>query len=611
MELERRPYQDDTVTAVTDSWCDGSHAPCVALPTGGGKTVIAAKLAAGVKRDAGGRTVMLTDRELLLPQLAETARAIGLTVETVQAPAWKTPPPEVMRADVLVVMAQTAHAREWTPEDLAAACIVPDECHIDRQIVRRWLETGIPACGLSATPLERWMHAGEPPGPWTRLIAPLTTAQMIDDGWLLPPIFREDIPDPSEGIDPLTDQRYARAGEDWSADEAEAIMSPHTQAIAERWRALCDAPASDGGYDGVQPPTLVMASTIDHAGALRDAFRKAAKRRHGKRIAQNRTDGAGLPRLWPAGFIVERSDSFTAAGSLRPTSPAQEPQMDVNKLRLSARRDGQHQSVWRVLSARQTSEETRRVMAAFKAGDVHGLVAVHKITIGVDAPDATIAVAARPTRRLITWAQFVGRTMRKPTSHRGHARVTILDAAGNARRFAARLHRFWAKGPQWPFPAAVAPGGGVGPQDPTPARCPDHPTVLQSQSAQVCCVCYRPLPEPEPPVEDRKRFRADVLDRADVALSVLRLAQNRAIQPPLADAPDRARRWARAQVWTLCGRAPLPGWPSRGWLDADYRDPHPVVGRMIKRNARAYAAWMDEPEQDRPERPEQETVKWR
>ena len=315
MELERRPYQDDTVTAVTDSWCDGSHAPCVALPTGGGKTVIAAKLAAGVKRDAGGRTVMLTDRELLLPQLAETARAIGLTVETVQAPAWKTPPPEVMRADVLVVMAQTAHAREWTPEDLAAACIVPDECHIDRQIVRRWLETGIPACGLSATPLERWMHAGEPPGPWTRLIAPLTTAQMIDDGWLLPPIFREDIPDPSEGIDPLTDQRYARAGEDWSADEAEAIMSPHTQAIAERWRALCDAPASDGGYDGVQPPTLVMASTIDHAGALRDA----------------------LQRL--SGNGGSRSERFASS----------------NKL------------VWRVLSARQTSEETRRVMAAFKA----------------------------------------------------------------------------------------------------------------------------------------------------------------------------------------------------------------------------------------------------
>ena len=111
-------------------------------------------------------------------------------------------------------------------------------------------------------------------------MAPLSTRSLIDDDVLLAPVFRVDIPDPSECKDPLTGERYSRAGEDWSAEEAEQIMSPHTRAIAAKWRALCDAPASDGGYDGAQPPTIVQAATIDHAGALADAFRRAARDRH-------------------------------------------------------------------------------------------------------------------------------------------------------------------------------------------------------------------------------------------------------------------------------------------------------------------------------------------
>ena len=266
--MQLRPYQRAAADAVVDAWSAGFHAPVIALPTGGGKTVTAAHLLRGIRDNVGLRTAWLTDREILMEQTRGELEACGLSVALVQAPSWKTPPADVMAADVLLIMVQTARSRGWLPEDLGVGCMVHDEAHIEHGIVRLWLETGIPACGLSATPIARWMHrvddstcpAGgdlDPDastkryGPWTGpLVAPLSTRSLINDDVLLAPVFRVDIPDPAERKDPLTGERYARAGEDWSAEEAEQIMSPHTRAIAERWRALCDAPASEGGYDG-------------------------------------------------------------------------------------------------------------------------------------------------------------------------------------------------------------------------------------------------------------------------------------------------------------------------------------------------------------------------
>ena len=120
-------------------------------------------------------------------------------------------------------------------------------------------------------------------GPWTGpLVAPLSTRSLIDSMTCCSrPSSASTSLTRAKHKDPLTGERYARAGEDWSAEEAEQIMSPHTRAIAAKWRALCDAPASDGGYDGAQPPTIVQAATIDHAGALADAFRRAARSRPG------------------------------------------------------------------------------------------------------------------------------------------------------------------------------------------------------------------------------------------------------------------------------------------------------------------------------------------
>ena len=534
--MQLRPYQRAAVDAVVDAWSAGFHAPVIALPTGAGKTVTAAHLLRGIRDDVGLRSAWLTDREILMEQTRGELEACGLSVALVQAPPWRTPPADVMAADVLLIMVQTLRSRGWTPDDLGVGCMVHDEAHIEHGIIRLWLETGIPACGLTATPVAKWMHQsvsptdpadpetrgsvgtspaggngvtprrdGELYGPWTGpLVAPLSTRSLIDDDVLLAPVFRVDIPDPSERKDPLTGERYSRAGEDWSAEEAEQIMSPHTRAIAERWRALCDAPASDGGYSGAQPPTIVQAATIDHAGALADAFRRAARSR---------------------------------------------PGMEGGAMSQPRESRGDPPPIWRVLSARQSNDESRKIMADFRAGKIHGLVAVHKLAIGTDAPDATIAVSARPSRSIIVWIQYVGRLMRMPKSERGNRRVTVLDCAGNAHRHAGRLHRFWSDGPKWPFPPPRPVGGGSGPPQelPLPLPCDDHPTVMHHAGAQVCSVCYKPLREPEP-IEEAKTFRADQVSLRD-------LATNGATARAGSRLPAAARwRRVRAQVGMDAGK---------------------------------------------------------
>lgn len=584
--MKLRPYQAAAVDAVVDAWSAGFHAPVIALPTGAGKTVTAAHLLRGIRDDVGLRTAWLTDREILLEQTRETLEACGLSVAVVQAPRWRTPPADVTAADVILVMAQTAQSRGWLPDDLGVGAMVHDEAHIERQIVRLWLATGIPACGLSATPIARWMHqrSAAPDsgvfGPWTGpLVAPLSTRSLIDDGVLLAPVFRVDIPDPTERDDPLTGVRYQRAGEDWSADEAEQIMSPHTRAIAARWRALCDAPASEGGYDGAQPPTLAQAATIDHAGALADAFRRAARQ---------------------LGAVVPGRDSQSKPGP--GAEQAEGPVMPAGR---------PAQPMWAVLSARQTNDESRRIMADFRAGRIHGLVAVHKLAIGTDAPDATIFVSARPTRSAIVWIQSVGRLMRHPRTERGWKRVTVLDCAGNAQRLAGRLHRFWTTGPTWPFPASPPAGAGSGRggiDGVIPLPCDDHPTVFHHPGTSVCSVCFKPLREPEP-VEEARTFRADRVTKRELARTVLRLAQDRACRPPL-DGGESARKWAYMQIRTLTGRRPKDGWPPADWREREWGDPHPVVRRVVRRNGRAYRTWMELPADDRPGQPEQEQVAW-
>ena len=464
---------------------------CLALPTGAGKTVVAAGLIQQAQAD-GMRVAFLTDRLTLIPQTIGMFEAAGLRCAVIQGDR-TSQPAEQAASDVLICSAQTLYARNLSPSDLDVGVVIVDECHIERAIVRRWLEMSLCTCGLTATPLARWM-----PEAWKQLISPVTTREAIDDDWLLEPFFRAEIldieKDTAEYLGPP-----AGPGGDWSDDQAAQIMEPHLDAVVAAWQRVVALPPAEGGFDGKVPQTIVQAATVDHAEALAERF-----------------NGLTNGRLWAP------------------------------------------------VSYRQTQSESESIVASFRAVHLRGLVSVAKLMVGFDAPEAACLVSARPTRRLLPWVQLVGRIMRT-----GSKTATVVDCTGNAARFAARLHRFWANGAVWPLPESP----NASPSPPTPDEgvprypCPDHPEIVHPPNAQVCKVCFRPLQEVEPP--DTAKVWTDGVSPSELGRSVRLLASQRIAKyaagqniPP-GYPEETAQHWARVQVKSLTGTWPRRDWPER------------------------------------------------
>ena len=537
--MQPRPYQTATVDAVVDAWSAGDHSVCAALPTGTGKTVIAGLLAQRLRDEVGGRTGIVTDRLPLLESGRARMHELGLRTARIQGGRTSSQS-ELDAADVLLISSQTADSRGLTPDGLGLLAVVIDECHLDRAVTRRWLQTGTPTMGLSATPLARWMTDGDGNGGawWRRLYAPLTTRAAIDAGWLLDPWFLAELPDPAtteEG------REVGRQGEDWSASEAEALAIPYLDATVDAWESVVGRPTSEGGFDGHAPQTIVQGCTIDHCQSLAARF--------------------------------------------------------------SARTGEQ----WISVSGEDLAE-TEDAISAFRDGDVRGLLSVTKLALGFDAPEAACLVSTRATRRLITWAQLVGRLMRVPAAGARVVGATVVDCAGNAHRLAGRLHQFWSRGPQWPLSESSglpSTGAGAPPEALQGATCEDHPTIVQSPSAQVCRVCYRPLKQREAPTA---RAWKDAVTVDDLGRSIRLLAAARLRWAP---DPAAAQKWARRQVHTLTGRWPGPGWPALEIDPFAVSAPHPVVERLVKRNGAAYRAWLDSDPATRPEHAPSEQVTMR
>ena len=72
-----RPYQEQLVNELSRSWRTGSHAPCIVLPCGGGKSVIVAEIA---KRTAanGKYVLFLVHRKELCDQIFRTFTRWGV-----------------------------------------------------------------------------------------------------------------------------------------------------------------------------------------------------------------------------------------------------------------------------------------------------------------------------------------------------------------------------------------------------------------------------------------------------------------------------------------------------------------------------------------------------
>lgn len=125
--LKLRDYQSDAIMAVRRAWAGGMKRPAIVLPTGAGKTVVFAHLAAEM-RSRGVRTLILAHRDELIEQAAAKVRAVApdLRVGIVKGPRR-----EIRGRDVVVASVQSL-ARASRRAELAAAglrLVVVDECH--------------------------------------------------------------------------------------------------------------------------------------------------------------------------------------------------------------------------------------------------------------------------------------------------------------------------------------------------------------------------------------------------------------------------------------------------------------------------------------------------
>lgn len=83
------------------------------------------------------------------------------------------------------------------------------------------------------------------------------------------------------------------------------------------------------------------------------------------------------------------------------------------------------------IDAYTDSQERREAISKFKTGEVRLLSSVGVLTTGFDAPNAEVAILARPTKSLSLHLQMIGRILRMAP---GKPKGLILDHAGNIER---------------------------------------------------------------------------------------------------------------------------------------------------------------------------------
>ncbi len=175
MTTTLRKYQLEALDLVRAEMRAGRKRVCLVLPTGAGKTVVAAE-AVRSSLARGGRVIWLVGRRELVNQACATLAKAGLDVGAVcDACAWESNP----NARVQVASIQTLLASGDRPE---ATFLVSDECHHMSLEAEKWSGllshyVGAPVLGLTATP-ERSSGAGLAPM-FDGLVVGATVRQLI------------------------------------------------------------------------------------------------------------------------------------------------------------------------------------------------------------------------------------------------------------------------------------------------------------------------------------------------------------------------------------------------------------------------------------------------
>lgn len=253
-----RDYQRAGILLLDQAWNGGAKAPLLVLPTGGGKTRMAAKL---ISREEAREvpTAFLAPRRELVYQAYNALKHYGVHAGVVMSGAehmadkWA----RCQVASIDTVLARTRHDR--IPLPLTPQLVVIDEAHLSitekrTELFKMWPNARL--VGLTATPSRK---DGKALGIlYDKIIEPATTAGLTERGFLCPArcfsLYEPDL----KGV-------KTTAG-DYNQRQLEGVMLAGELVgdIVEHWLRL----AADRR-------TVVFATSIAHSIALAERFQAA------------------------------------------------------------------------------------------------------------------------------------------------------------------------------------------------------------------------------------------------------------------------------------------------------------------------------------------------
>jgi DNA repair protein RadD len=182
-----RLYQETAIDLLRESLRTGHRRPILQLPTGAGKTRIAAEI---INRSLAKerRAIFVVPRISLIEQTVAAFEREGIwNIGVLQGQHFRTNP----HAPVQIASAQTLARREIPP----AGIVIIDECHLQFKSITEWIAASewqaVPFVGLSATPWAKGLGKS-----YDDLLRPVSILELIDERYLSPfRVFAPPAPD--------------------------------------------------------------------------------------------------------------------------------------------------------------------------------------------------------------------------------------------------------------------------------------------------------------------------------------------------------------------------------------------------------------------------------
>lgn len=246
--MNLRPYQQKAIEDVRAAMRGGHKRVMLMMPTGSGKTATASEIIRRVA-DAGGQTLFVVDRVVLVDQAVRHLNHLGLSVGVMQADRTSFNPDD----HVIVSSIQTLARREFP---ISPSLIVIDEAHIMHRAHRDILAKRdlVPVIGLSATPLTSGLG-----NTFTRLVQGPSISTLVADGHLVP----------IKAFGPATAAvEAATAGVD--KDKKDFVGTQLSKAMRKR-ELIADIQTTWKQLAGNRP-TLVFATDVAHSKEIVNDF---------------------------------------------------------------------------------------------------------------------------------------------------------------------------------------------------------------------------------------------------------------------------------------------------------------------------------------------------